>query len=269
MSLITIFKNYYEHVPYDRHINDILNRIKTGASEQMVNKYRLTGNKELKKKLPSILFSGQFTKRNSESILKHSGFICLDFDKFPDSETLTMWKDNLEGDNYTYCVFLSPSGYGLKCIVKIPPIVENHKSYFDALRNYYKCEYFDIHCSDVSRICFESYDPYLTISQNSLVWDKTWLVPTTRKVYIPQNIDESKTASNLLKWWHRKFGLYTGSRNANVFKLCAAFNDYGISKEYALSLISEFQQEDFRLSEIEVILQSAYRKTDKFGTLKF
>ena len=52
-------------------------------------------------------------------------------------------------------------------------------------------------------------------------------------------------AKNLLKWWHRKFGLYSGSRNSNLFKLCAAFNDYGIDRDYALALISEFQQEDF------------------------
>lgn len=269
MSLITIFKNYYEHLPYDRHINDILNRIKTGASLDKVNQYRITGKAELKKKLPSIMFSGQFSKRNAESIIKHSGFICLDFDKFPDSETLTFWKDTLEGDNYTYCVFLSPSGYGLKCVVKIPPIIKNHRAYFDALHEYYQCEYFDTKCSDVCRICFESYDPYLTINHNSSVWEKAKFTEPVTVIYNQQNLDQSQTANNLLKWWHRKFGLYSGARNANVFKLCAAFNDYGIDKDYAYSIISEFQQEDFKISEIETILKSAYRKTDKFGTLKF
>lgn len=258
-------------VPYDRHINDILNRIKTGSSEQMVNRYRLTANPQLKKQLPAIMFSGQFTKRNSESITRHSGFICLDFDKFPDSETLTMWKDNLEGDNYTYCVFLSPSAAGLKCIVKIPPNVEKHKLYFNALKNHYDCQYFDIQCSDVSRICFESYDPYLTINHSSTVWTKElgFVTPVVRIPSLRDLEDHDKTVGNLLKWWNRKFGLYSGARNANVFKLCAAFNDYGVDKDYALNIVSQFQQEDFNITEIETILKSAYKKVDKFGTLKF
>lgn len=271
MSLITIFKNYYDTEPHNRHLNHILNRIKTGSSQELVNRYRITGNKELKKKLPSILFSGQFSKRAADAILTHSGFICLDFDKFPDSETLTGWKDTLEGDNYTYCVFLSPSGMGLKCIVKIPPIIRKHRAYFDALREYYNCPYFDIHCSDVSRICFESYDPYLTINYNSAVWEKAkeYVKVPSLKEYRFKDLDQTKTAQNLLKWWNKKFGLYSGARNANVFKLCAAFNDYGIDKDYAYSIISEFQQEDFKINEIETILKSAYRKVEKFGTLKF
>ena len=157
----------------------------------------------------------------------------------------------------------------MKCIVKIPPIPENHKKYFDALKDYYDCPYFDIHCSDICRICYESYDPYLTINHNSTVWDKVKQYTRVDFQYNQKNLDQQQTAVNLLKWWHRKFGLYAGSRNANVFKLCAAFNDYGIDKDYAYSIVSDFQQEDFKLSEIEVILKSAYRKVEKFGTLKF
>lgn len=256
-------------VPYDRHINHILNRIKTGASIEIVDKYRLTGNAKLKKQLPSICFSGQFTRREAIAIIQHSGFICLDFDKFPDSETLTFWKDTLEGNEYTYCVFLSPSGYGLKCIIKIPAIVENHKGYFDALKDFFDCPYFDTQCSDVSRICFESYDPYLTINYNSSTWTEIKKTIPVVVEYDLHDYDEEKTAQNLLKWWNRKFGLYQGSRNSSVFKLCAAFNDYGVNKDYALHIVSQFQQDDFKLSEIEIIIKSAYKKTGNFGSLKF
>jgi hypothetical protein len=268
--MVTIFPKFADtENPYHRHINHILNRIKTGSSQELIDRIRITGNKDLKLKLPSILFSGTFSKREAKSIIQHSGFICLDFDKFPDSETLLMWKDTLEANEYTYCVFLSPSGCGLKCVVKIPPILENHKRYFEALKDYYKCEYFDKSVSDVCRICFESYDPYLTINQNSTTWDKAKEYTPVSAIYNITNLDEQKTAANLLKWWNRKYGLYSGGRNANVFKLCAAFNDYGISKDYAHQIISAFQQEDFQLVEIEKVLNNAYRKTDKFATLKF
>ena len=267
---ITIYQTFDpKSAMFHKHINHVLNRIKTGASKELIERIRITGNKELKLKLPAILFSGEFSYRNAKSLLNYSGFICLDFDKFPDSDTLLSWKDTLEGDPYTYCVFLSPSGYGLKCIVKVPVRPENHKKYFDALKDYYGCEYFDAGCSDICRICFESYDPYLTINENSNTWDKEKVYIPSINTYHNSDLDEEKTANNLLKWWNRRFGLYDGQRNANLFKLCAAFNDYGITKEYALSLVSEFQQEDFKLTEIKQILKNAYNKVDKFGTLKF
>lgn len=270
MSLITIYQSYDTKSPkYERHINHILNRIKTGASKELVFKLRATGDNDLKLQLPSILFSGEFSYRNIKSLIKHSGFICLDFDKFPDSDTLLTWKDTLESDEFTYSVFLSPSGNGLKCIIRIPPIVENHKSYFDALKEYYDTPYFDKKCSDVTRICFESYDPYLTINQNSTIWDKQKIYDIPKYDTSGHPVNEQKSAQILLKWWHRKFGLYSGERNSNLFILCASFNDYGISREYAENIVSSFQQQDFKLSEILTTLRSAYRKTEKFGTLKF
>lgn len=268
--MITIYQNFNpKSQRFDRPINAILARIKNGKSKALIDRIRITGNKELKTELPCILFSGQFNYRNSKSLVKHSGFICLDFDGFPDSETLLTWKDTLESDEYTYSVFLSPSGYGLKCLIKIPAEPENHKSYFDALKEYYDSKYFDSHCSDICRICFESYDPYLTINESSKLWGK-------KKSYIPKpanqtshNLNESKTAENLLKWWNKKYGNTPGNRNANLFKLCAAFNDYGVTDNYAISIVSNFQQEDFQIQEIERIVKNAYRKTEKFGTLKF
>jgi len=247
----------------------VLNRIKTGASKELIYKIRSTNDKDLKMQLPSILFSGEFSYRNAKSLINHSGFICLDFDKFPNSETLLTWKDTLEADEYTYCVFLSPSGNGLKCLVKIPAIAENHKGYFDALKDYYDCEYFDKSVSDICRICFESYDPYLTINQNSTVWDVKKEYKPIIRTQSDAPIDEQKSAKLLLKWWTKRYGLYNGERNSNLFKLCAALNDYGVSKQYAEDIVSTFEQQDFKLTEILTTLRSAYRRTDKFGTLKF
>lgn len=270
MSLITIYQNYdTKSLKFERHINHILNRIKTGASKELIYKIRSTGDADLKMQLPCILFSGEFSYRNAKSIVSHSGFICLDFDKFPDSDTLLTWKDTLEGDEFTYSVFLSPSGNGLKCIIRIPPIISNHRGYFDALKDYYQTPYFDKQCSDISRICFESYDPYLTINQNSTIWDKVKIYEVSNKNTDGVPVDEQKSAQILLKWWTRKFGLYSGERNSNLFRLCASFNDYGISREYAENIVSAFQQQDFKLSEILNTLRSAYKNTSKFGTLKF
>lgn len=270
MSTITIFPKFEEtDKPHFRHINHILNRIKTGASKELVTRIRTTGEHELKKQLPCILFSGQFNYRNAKSLVNHSGFICLDFDKFPDSDTLLTWKDTLESDDYTYCVFLSPSGNGLKCLVKIPAIKEKHRGYFDALKEYYNTTYFDKQCSDVSRICFESYDPYMTINQNSMVWDTCKEYKPVQIIDTTLPIDEQKAVKILLKWWLKKYGIYSGERNSNLFRLMAAFNDYGVSKDNAIAIANTFEQEDFRSAEIRSTVDSAYRKINRFGTLRF
>lgn len=279
--MITIYQNFYTMQPHYLNIDSVLNRIMVGKSAEMVAKCRDSyGDKKLydslKKKLPSIMFCGQFGKREIKGLVMHSGFICLDFDKFPDLDTLTTWKESLQTDDYTYSIFTSPSGYGLKCIVRIPqPIPFNntyviHKAYFRGLQAYYDCPYFDPNMFDVSRICFESHDPELIINHDSLVWDTLVYDPPPAIIeYNKASLDEQETARRLLVWHGRKYGMNSGNRNSNLFRLCAAFNDYGISLDYAFALCSQYQADDFKLSEIETTVKSAYKKTLKHGSLKF
>lgn len=90
-SNITIFRNIKEtDAPFHRPIEAILERIKEGASKELVKRIRLEQKKqernELKKQLPAICFSGVFTKRNDSSIQEHSGLICLDFDGYDNTK---------------------------------------------------------------------------------------------------------------------------------------------------------------------------------------
>ena len=84
---VTIFKDIKDiDTPFHVEINLILDRIREGKSKELVTKIRREKNKsernELKKKLPSICFSGKFSKRADNSLLEHSGLICLDFDGY-------------------------------------------------------------------------------------------------------------------------------------------------------------------------------------------
>ena len=84
---ITIFKNIREtSTPFFREVSLVLDRIRDGASKDIVKKIRQEKNKternEIKKSLPAICFSGLFNKRADSSITEHSGLICLDFDGY-------------------------------------------------------------------------------------------------------------------------------------------------------------------------------------------
>jgi len=131
MSDITLFRNIKTtSQPFHKPIYVALDRIKNGKSKELVEKIRSIKDKkqinELKKNLPAICFSGVFNKRNDASLVEHSGFICLDFDGFETNKELKDFKNNLKKDDYVYSAFISPSGAGIKVIVKIPKEPESH-----------------------------------------------------------------------------------------------------------------------------------------------
>ena len=153
---VTIFQNIKEtDTPFHREVQFILDRIKEGASKKLVKSIRSTKDKternELKKKLPALCFSGIFNKRKDSALTEHSGLICLDFDGYEKTKLLLEHKERLTKDQYVYSVFISPSGNGLKVLVKIPANPENHISYFNALEKYFDSPYFDKMCKNVSR----------------------------------------------------------------------------------------------------------------------
>ena len=168
-STITIFKNIKEtDAPFYRDVTVALDRIKNGSSKDIIKRIRQCKDKsernELKKQLPAICFSGEFNKRNDNSLVKHSGLICLDFDDYEKKKELLQDKERLSKDKYVYSVFVSPSGNGLKVLVKIPEDADNHVNYFNSLGNHFDSDNFDKTCKNLSRVCYESYDAFIYIN---------------------------------------------------------------------------------------------------------
>lgn len=275
---VTIFSNIKEtSVPFYRDVIAILARVKDGKSKDLVRKIRLEKDKEtrnkLKQELPAICFSGKFSKREDSALLEHSGLICLDFDDFPSNDEILAKKDELANDPYTFAVFISPSGNGLKVLVKIPADTSKHKTFFNALENYYNCEQFDKTSKNVSRVCYESYDPTIYVNINSQEWNKIEegeIEHMTKDMRPTIAIDdEDEIISRLAKWWDNKFGFVSGARNNNLYVLAMAFNEYGIHKGDAMYRLMNFATEDFHQDEIKSIVDSAYKHLDKHATKYF
>lgn len=264
--MVTIFKNLAQtNTPFFRDIDTILERIKNGSSKDIVLKVRK--NKEtandVKKQLPAICFSGTFNKRADNSIIEHSGYICLDFDKYENNETLSNDRDKLINDEYTFSLFISPSGNGMKIIVKIPKDIENHKLYFDALEQYYNNKHFDTTSKNISRICFESYDPDIFINKNSKEW--TDKVDNQHYDYrdkppVIKLENESEIIKRLWKWFCKDHSMNSGARNNNLFILVSSFSDYGISEIESERFCKQFIEKDFTQNEIDKVIRSAYSK---------
>jgi len=275
-NTITIFQNIRDtDTPFFREVHKILERIKEGASKDLVKRIRAEKRKpernEMKKQLPAICFSGKFNKRSDTAIIEHSGLICLDFDGYTKQKELLQDKENLSKNKYVFSVFISPSGNGLKALVKIPTDPDNHTNYFNSLEKYFNSPYFDKTSKNLSRVCYESYDPLIHINENSSVWDTIEEAEynEVNKVKDQPTIpitDENKIVDILIKWWTKKYPMYEGQRNQNAYVLAMAFNDFGINKGLAGYVLNQYSTEDFTAREIATTIDSAYKNTANFGT---
>jgi hypothetical protein len=274
--MITIFQDIKStSTPFFKPIDVILNRIRDGKSKDLVLGIRREKDKTqrnlLKQSLPAVCFSGTFNKREDKALIEHSGFICLDFDGYSTTKEMNEDKKKIAADRYTYSVFVSPSGNGLKVIVKIPKDPENHKNYFNSLEKHFDSKYFDKTSKNISRVCYESYDEQIFINHESEVWDTVAeheykeIDRVASRMTIPIT-NENKIVDILMKWWTKRYGLIEGERNNNVYILAAAFNDYGVNKSLAEYVMSQFETSDFPMTEIRTAINSAYSHTQKFGT---
>ena len=111
-------------------------------------------------------FSGVFTRRSDSCLIKHSEWLTFDFDHVEEVREL---KQMLLNDPYfqTELLFFSPSGTGLKWIIKIDLNKCSHLVWFLSVAAYIKDVYgleVDKSGKDVSRACFLPHDPEVYIN---------------------------------------------------------------------------------------------------------
>ena len=161
----SLYKNLYTEKPdLDIDIDELYEIIKFGFLRKEIKELRRNTDKEtredMKKSiLPAVTLSGKFEERNETGLLKHSGFLQIDFDASEKYEELFK---KVTSDRFTYMAFRSPGGNGIKVIVKIKASKETHESQFFALQEYYK-NHFDIGLKtafkEISRAMLLSFDP--------------------------------------------------------------------------------------------------------------
>ena len=258
--LVSVFENIKDPKNVKTsNFSEVIARIKNPEKriKDIQTEYRKTKDTKIKNQLPAFIASGTFTQRNKSGFKAASGLMVLDFDKFPDPETLQAARLKLMNDAFVTALFISPSGNGLKAIINIP-IIKNDaefKKIFQALSSRYNSPYFDESTSDISRLCFFAFDAEIYLNECA-------------DVFQPNEISEcedSETFERLLSWMKnsgREF--IDGNRNKFVFDLAGACCRYGIEKETALDMIMGeiYISEDFPLLEIKNSIKSAYKKSE-------
>ena len=235
---VSVFKDLFKasDVPFVLSLEKIVERIKKGTSKNKIDLIR-NGDKEKKKRLPSIVFSGVFSERNRKGLVSHSGLMVLDFDKFPNTDILKEQQAILKQNKHVVLLFISPSGNGLKAVIRVPDTLneETHPKYFKAFNKQFKYDYFDISNSNVDRVCFESYDPDIYVNYeaecfNTEIIDEGYQA-AVRTPILKLESDEI-IINRIMKFgWKKNF--VEGEMNNYVFDLAGAMCEYGVSESAA------------------------------------
>ena len=275
---ISVFKSLFnsKETPYTQDVVDVYNRIKEGYPELIEKITSLRGMDEddpayssLKNSLRAIMFNGTFNERNDNGLIEHSGLCILDFDDYPSSKVMKAEKARLMECPYVFMIFISPSGKGLKCVIKIPASDKfTHKRRFKAFQEFIDSDYFDASSCNVSRVCFESYDPTAYINLDAevfnLIEEEKGHSAFERVPVLPMT-NEANIIENIMKFNH---GDISRGRNNWVFKVASCFAEYGISENTAKFYLHQYSDKDFTQIEINTCVGSAYKRSDK-GTKYF
>jgi hypothetical protein len=160
--------------------------------KNQVQKIRLEkdvkAQRKLKEKLHYVTFSGVFSERKEANLITESGLICLDFDKIEDLEKV---KKELAKDKFCHLHFVSPSGNGLKLIIKI----SEFKNAWLQLADYFKVKYgleADKSGKDICRACFLSWDIEAVYNPDSKIFVVKEIIPKLEKTKNQADFDRAK-----------------------------------------------------------------------------
>lgn len=173
---VSFYKTISSKKPTKANLYDLLTN---GQFAQRVEAVRNEPNperqKELKLALPLFKPSGIFSASDDNSLITHSGFICIDIDK----------KDNMDIENFgelkiliaevpyvAYCG-LSVREKGFFCIIPIQ-YPDKHKQHFRSLQmDFARCGVtIDKSSSNIGRKRFVSHDPEFYHNPDAVVYDR-------------------------------------------------------------------------------------------------
>ena len=139
--------------------------------------------------LPAVTWSGTFPagQRKGESLLDHTGYIVLDIDNDIDLDKV---RSDLKVHPNVAFAFISPSGTGIKPVVRVDPVPQNaaeHKAAFDAVLSVFS-EYAEQDPTklpaqrDPNRLCFLAHDP-TAVDRRDTASPVEWAMPVPEAAF--------------------------------------------------------------------------------------
>jgi hypothetical protein len=202
---------------------------------------------------PAVTFAGTFNGTGkAEDISIISGLIVMDFDHIKD---LTDIRNKLKSDPYTFLLFVSPSGDGLKAVLKHDLRDPNIWQYLYYELEAYYLQMFngitdiygeqlktDEKCKDISRMCFIPYVDDLYRNDNSSTWNYSGVFEKQKVDQAVRKIDDiNPDETDALYFECYYLSAYLFEHQINITE------DYGnwVSYGYSLCSLGESGREIF------------------------
>jgi len=243
-------------------VQEVLEQIKKGYWKKQVEdiQYHINNGEnkqvsELKSKLPAFTISATYKyKRKPENLESYSGLLHLDYDKLDNIKDV---KSKIISNSYTYAAFVSPSGKGLKVLVKCDNNMSSHTFAFNALRNYYD-NFLEVKSDksvkDVLRLCFVSYDSDLYLNKNSKFFK-----------YQSYPINETQTQKDIKLVWDftsNKQQFIEGNRNNFIYLFAHNAKGSGYDITETLDYAYNYHGSTFSKEEIKRSINSAFKNNE-------
>ena len=183
---VSIFRNFNQVVE-NLDISVILEQIRSGkyksrilALREMLRQGKTDEYNDAKRSLPAFTPSGLFEGgRKLEFLKEYSGLIILDIDKLTQDQLIAT-RSRVEEIPNTHACFISPSGNGLKILVKVFSRPVYHKMVFNQVKSFYEEQLrnkdqdstvqIDPSGKDITRLCFVSWDEMLYLNPSAEIF---------------------------------------------------------------------------------------------------
>ena len=270
---ISIFKNIKSVSPIkDTSVLKVLDFIREEKLKDVIASIRIEKDKTkrntLKSSLQYVTFAGTFSSRANANLKTSSGLACLDFDNLENVEDL---RERINSDKYTFSSFISPSGDGLKVLVKIPSVGtnEDYQDYYVELIHYYsKYDELDKGTKDIARACYLSCDKDLYLNNDSELFTNIFYrpLPKEKKIINIPVTDKNEVAERLDKWFTKRWS--SVNRNNNLHAYARQMNAFGVDKSICESYLLRYDTGG-KEKEIQKLIDSAYKYSQEFDTRHF
>ncbi len=309
---ISVYKDAFQKRCNISNIYEELSKIKNGYYKEQIlkcrdclNKGNIIEYKKQKKNLSAVTFSGIFKdSRKTEELINYSKVLVIDIDNV-DNRHIENIKHELFSFDFVFSCWLSPSGSGIKVLIKLDSDSNYHKIAFDQvteqIESISKLE-IDKSGSDLTRLCFVSYDENLLLKSGAKIFQiNTSLIlvneskvknSTNKENIIEQNLtvllfkanyyktegrNNSKDRDNikkLIKYLSKKRKSITSTYN-NWYRVALAISNtftYDLGKEYFLTLCrldGIDHNEDKSIHLLEYCYRNRKSKEINFATILY
>ncbi len=238
----------------------------------------------LKSKLPCFTPSGVFkTKKapNQKNLVGYNPIVIVDFDKLDEFKIYEVIQA-VKTCPYTLCAFTSPSGIGVKVLVKVASTIKQHKQAFKQVNAFYAKltgVEADPQNSNINRACYVSTDGQAYYNKDAKVFGvQTSITSSPQQQVIPsveRHSDLCASTEYLQKVLAKldRDGIYfkEGSRHEYIKQFSINSVKYGIALNDALSFcLDNFLHEGHGEQKTADLVHWAYTtvKADEVGIYK-